>query len=381
MPLHDKQRYLFIDLLRFIAVVFMLQGHTFDALLQVSVKNASFFSIHDFFHGFVAPMFLFASGVAFGVSTFKKWDRYEHLTNAVFNRVGRFAGLLLIGYALHLPFYSLNKIIYGTTKVEIAAFFQVDALQCIAVTLLGLQLLVLLLKKEEHFAIVVFSAALVVLFVSPLMWHYSFVKILPLPVVSYLNAENNSWFPLFPWSLYLLFGVAFAYIFVEAKEHHHAIVLMKRVAVLGVALMIVAIAAGYLPIQIYPDHNFWKVNPCVILARVGFLFVTISGLYYVEQSARITSPLPMIMGTESLVIYILHLVLIYGSVINNGLEVTYGGRLTILEAIGVFLIVLFAMSTFAYVWNVIKKNYRRESILLKFALAAIFLFYFITRPY
>jgi hypothetical protein len=47
----------------------------------------------------------------------------------------------------------------------------------------------------------------------------------------------------------------------------------------------------------------------------------------------------------------------------------------------VFLLMLFAMSTFAYVWNVIKKRFYRESLLLKFALAATFLFYFITRPY
>src|SRR5512138_3001569 len=94
-----KQRYLFIDLLRFTAVIVMLQGHTFDALLSPRVKQASLFYIHDFFHGFVAPMFLFASGVAFGVSTMKKWDVHRHLSRPVMKRIGRFIGLVIIGYA------------------------------------------------------------------------------------------------------------------------------------------------------------------------------------------------------------------------------------------------------------------------------------------
>jgi len=65
MATHAKQRYIFIDLLRFIAVIAMLQGHTFDALLRVSMKQTWLFVVYDFFHGFVAPAFLFASGVAF----------------------------------------------------------------------------------------------------------------------------------------------------------------------------------------------------------------------------------------------------------------------------------------------------------------------------
>jgi len=72
------QRYLFIDLLRFAAAFLMIQGHVFDALLSTQIKSHSLFYIHDFFHGFIAPAFLFASGVAYGASTMKRWA--EHTT-------------------------------------------------------------------------------------------------------------------------------------------------------------------------------------------------------------------------------------------------------------------------------------------------------------
>src|SRR5678815_6046414 len=53
----QKQRYYFIDLVRFVAVLFMIQGHVFDALLSPQVKALPWYYMLDFFHGFVAPAF------------------------------------------------------------------------------------------------------------------------------------------------------------------------------------------------------------------------------------------------------------------------------------------------------------------------------------
>ena len=103
------QRYLFIDLLRFGAAFFMIQGHVFDALLSTQIKSHPLFYVHDFFHGFIAPAFLFASGVAYGASTMKRWEEHVAWGKRVRGRVQRFVGLIAIGYALHLPFFSLRK--------------------------------------------------------------------------------------------------------------------------------------------------------------------------------------------------------------------------------------------------------------------------------
>src|SRR3954463_10251136 len=124
----SKQRYLFIDCLRFVAGFFMIQGHVFDALLSPQVKSASWYYLHDFFHGFIAPMFLFASGVAFGVATIRSWDQHMVWGERVRRRVWKFLALMAIGYALHLPYFSLWKTINAATLVETKAMVQVDAL-------------------------------------------------------------------------------------------------------------------------------------------------------------------------------------------------------------------------------------------------------------
>ncbi|MCK9410584.1 MAG: DUF1624 domain-containing protein, partial [Bacteroidetes bacterium] len=258
---HSKQRYLFIDLLRFLAVVFMIQGHTFDALLDFSLRKNTLFFVHDFFHGFIAPMFLFASGVAFGISTFKKWEEHITPTKHVARRFGKFIGLLIIGYALHLPFFSLQKILTEATPKEIAAWLQVDALHCLAVSMLVLQTAVFLLKDEKKFIYFAGVLAAVVIAVAPFTWGMNVKETLPLWLGSYVNMQNSSWFPLFPWSAYIFCGVIFASVFINAKEHHHAVNLMQRSVVIGLMVMAAMFLLLNVPLNVYPAHDVWKANP------------------------------------------------------------------------------------------------------------------------
>ncbi|MHB1050426.1 MAG: heparan-alpha-glucosaminide N-acetyltransferase domain-containing protein [Bacteroidota bacterium] len=380
MP-HSKQRYLFIDLLRFIAVLFMIQGHTFDATLDFSVRHSALFTAHDFFHGFIAPLFLFASGVAFGISTFKKWEDHKVLTRKVYKRIGRFVSLLIIGYALHLPFFSLQKIVTEATPAEIASLLQVDALHCIAITLLILQIAVLVLKTEKRFVLFTALLALVIVFAAPLVWSVSLREKVPLWFLSYLNAENNSWFPVFPWSGFLLVGVIFSWFFINAKEHHHAVVLMRNIAIAGIAAFIIPLLLIDVPFGVYPVHDVWKANPLIVFARLGFVAMATAGVFYAEHSLKIRSTTAQIMGRESLFIYILHLVILYGSVLNRGLQQTITAGLTVLQSSLVFLLIAGISALCAFGWYYFKKNYSGTSIAVQYSIAGILFILFITRPF
>jgi hypothetical protein len=376
-----KQRYLFIDLLRFTAVIVMLQGHTFDALLSPSVKQASLFFIHDFFHGFVAPMFLFSSGVAFGVSTMKKWDVHTRLSRPVMKRIGRFVGLVIIGYALHLPFFSLPKILYNSTPQQIAAMLQVDALHCIAVTLLSAQLAVMVCGTPRRLAIGAGALALLIVFSAPVIWGLPLLSYMPVAIASYLNAENHSWFPLIPYSAYVLFGLVYAHLFLQAKEERKTVQFMQRAVAAGMIIIGLAVLAANIPTTLYGPHDFWKVNPAVIAARLGFLLIAASSLFFMEQMIHVPPKLPAIMGSESLFIYIVHLLIIYGSVINNGLQQYWGASLSFWQALGVFFVVFAAMSAFAYGWHIMKTRFKGWALFIRIAIVWLFVFYFISRPY
>ncbi|NUN68962.1 MAG: DUF1624 domain-containing protein [Bacteroidetes bacterium] len=380
MP-HSKQRYLFIDLLRFLAVIFMIQGHTFDALLDFGLRTHTLFFVHDFFHGFIAPMFLFASGVAFGISTFKRWEEHIVPGERMRKRFGKFAGLLVIGYTLHLPFFSLTKVLTEATPAELAAWLQVDALHCIAVTMLVLQSAVFLLKDERKFVLFTAILAAVIIFLAPVLWSLPLSDRLPLWFASYLNMQNSSWFPLFPWSAYILCGVIYASVFIRAKEHHQAARFMQRSVAYGLAIMAVMFILVNIPMGIYPSHDVWKANPLIVFARMGFVAVVIAGVFFAEHSVTIPSRIPQMMGRESLFIYIIHLVIIYGSALNKGLQQIIGPVLNVLEASSVFIAVLAVISLFTYGWYTFKLRYKTAGLTVKVLLVVALIVTFFLRPY
>lgn len=378
---HSKQRYLFIDLLRFLAVVFMIQGHTFDTLLNFDDRSTILFFAHDFFHGFIAPMFLFASGVAFGIATMKRWEEHAVFSQHVARRFGKFFGLLLIGYALHLPFFSLKKILNEATPAEIAAWLQVDVLHCIAVTMLILQSAVLILKDEKRFTIFSAAAAAIIIFLSPIIWNMDLTATLPLWLASYFNAGNNSWFPLFPWSAYILCGVVFASFFLNAKEHHHAMAVMQKTVSLSIVVLCLSLIIINLPTNIYPAHDVWRVNPLIIFARLGFVLLVTSGVFFAEHAYKFPSHIPQILGRESLFIYVVHLLILYGSVVNKGLKQLLLPTYSAFEALAIFVVVFMAISAFTFGWYHVKKHYAKFAISARILVAAMFLILFLTRPY
>lgn len=376
-----KQRYLFIDLLRFTAVVVMLQGHTFDALLAPGVKLNSFYFIHDFFHGFVGPMFLFASGVAFGVSTMKKWEKHLHINRVVMKRLGRFIGLIIIGYALHLPFFSLPKILYNSTPREVAALFQVDALHCIAVTLMIMQICVLIVRTAKRLTVLAGALMAVIVLTAPIIWSMPLTLYLPLWCTSYCNVDNHSWYPLIPYSAFVLGGICYAFLFLKSKERQQTTRFMERGVVAGMAAIAGAVIVANIPVDFYGPNDFWRVNPAAVVARFGFLLIAASSLFFAERMIRIPAKLPVVMGSESLFIYIVHLLVVYGSVINNGLQYYIGATLSLPQAMVAFLGVFVAMSVFAYGWHSFKTKFRGWALFFRIAIVWLFVFYFVSRPY
>ena len=375
----SKQRYLFIDLLRFVAGFFMIQGHVFDALLSPQVKSASWYYVHDFFHGFIAPMFLFASGVAFGIATIRSWDQHIVSGDRVRRRSWKFLALMAVGYALHLPYFSLRKTITSASFLETKAMFQVDALQCIGITLLILQGAVFLLKKNELFIRWVAFGAAVTIFASPTVWSLHFGNRLPLAIAAYFNAENGSWFPLFPWAAYILCGVLFGHFFLKAQSYREKVATVVKYVAASAGLAVVALLALRFPFDFYPPHDYWKSDPSIILVRLSVVSLVAAGIFLAERYIHPFARIPSIMGRESLFVYVVHLLIVYGSVMGPGLNVYIGPTLSLVQALEATILVFVIVMCLAVLWYGFHSNYRTVADRLKLAGAATFLMTFILR--
>jgi uncharacterized membrane protein len=375
---NSKQRYLFIDLLRFVAAFFMIQGHVFDALLSAQVKSHPLYYVHDFFHGFVAPAFLFSSGVAWGISTQRRWEEHAVWGNQARRRILRFLGLIGIGYALHLPYFSLRKTLHEASATEITALFQSDVLQCVGVTLLLLQFGVLLLNNRKVFGWVAAGAAALVIFAAPLTWSAHLAGRLPAPFISYISPETGSWFPLFPWAGYLLCGVIFGFVFSYAPDPSS---LMLKNAGFTVALLLAAWGSMYLPIDVYSTHDFWKANPSMFFVRLSIVNLAASCIFLLERWWKTIPRIAAIMGRESLFIYILHLVIVYGSVVNRGLSQFIGPTLPLAATIGVVALLFGLIAAITIFWFNLKHHHAEVASWLSVTGAVFFVFEFLRRPW
>ena len=71
----SKPRVTFIDWMRGVAAIIMLQGHTFDAFLRPADRSGAWFTFSQFFGGEAAAIFLFLTGATYGMGM----NRREHM--------------------------------------------------------------------------------------------------------------------------------------------------------------------------------------------------------------------------------------------------------------------------------------------------------------
>jgi len=378
-----KQRYLFIDLYRSAVILLMLEGHVFRTFLPLRVQQAPLFQFHEFFHGLSAPAFLFGAGLTFVISTRKRWESFHHWDEPLARRVRRLLLVLCLGVALHLPYFSFRKIILECTSDEILRLFQFDVLHCIGIGLLLLHALVFFFKTEVRFYGLVLSTILIVCFATPLVWDVDFTRTLSLPLAQMLNGNHGSPFPLFPYVGFLFAGVIISWEFLIASEQRREAIFMRKLLMAGMMLVIIGFGSDVLPFQLYPHYNFWFTSPGYFLIRAGALMIVVSAFWYLAQNAATPARIFTVLGVESLFVYVLHLLVLYGSAMNPrmNLQVILGNELTIVQTMGVFLALLFSILGITLGWNFLKRRHFHAYRLLQLAGAAVVLFLFFTRDF
>ena len=172
----------------------MVQGHTFTELLDPAYHSERWFRHHTFVHGYTAPMFLFASGLAFGLTTFRAWQANTTLSraggDALMKRLRRYGWLLGIGYLMHVPTLAWAGLV-APGEGALRQWLQVDVLQHLAVSLCFLQLLAVLVKRPRVFAAIVGVLFVAAVLLAPLVWRVDAESVLPLGLAGYLNGTSG----------------------------------------------------------------------------------------------------------------------------------------------------------------------------------------------
>ena len=332
-----------LDTLRFLAVLVMVQGHAFYLTLTEAAHHESWYGWHNYLHGYTAPAFLFGAGLAFGYTTLT--DRMaNHATwgPTLRKRLYRYLSLFAIGYAIQLPPLAVST--QHWTAETIRTFMRVEALQHIGAVLILMQLLVIWLRRPWPVAWSALALGAAVVLAGPAVSRVPVDAWGSPAVAAYMSLDAGSTFPLLPWSGFVLVGV-----FVGAAVYR----LRARLAPLtlawsfvGAGLVLVAVSLGLdrqLP-DIFGPHFYWKVSPYFFLRRLGWVIVMLGAFAVVDAylpvrvgKASKARQWVRLISQHSLVAYVGHLVLLYGSPISPGLRVVVTGKLGL---VGSSLVVL-----------------------------------------
>jgi acyltransferase len=367
--------------MRGFAVVVMVLGHSIDAVLSPDARATDVFRIYDALRGFTAPLFLFISGFAFAVVTGRRWEAFAAFAAPARKRVGKMAGLLVLGYALHFPFFSLNKLLHNTRPEEYAMMFQVDILHCLAVSIIMLQLLVVMTRTPERFLLVTAAAGTLIVLLSPLIWLLDFRGVLPAIIAPYLSQQQPSLFPIFPFTAYLFAGAVTGLLYARARSAGRESAFFRRAAHVATVAAVTGFMCDLLPLRVYPVHDFWKTGPDFFAIRLGAILLITSGFFALRRFPPAVGENLVVLGKASLLVYAVHLVLVYGSAANDGLMQIIGQRLNPFFALCVAAGVLLLMLTSVHAWNAVRERHDPHWRVLQAGFTSTILYFFLTRPY
>ena len=329
----------------------MLYGHTVSALLAPTYQQGVWFDVWQFQRGLTSSLFLLLSGFAFSIATGRHWATHLGWSPAIVKRVRRFAMFVALGYALHFPasrFADLDD----TSDQAWRSFLAVDVLQLIGVTFVGVQLLVLVVRTRRAFTFATLVLAAATTLLTPAVWGVDWSSRLPVWLAAYLSPSTGSLFPLFPWAAFVLLGAGLGQLYgrwgvADLARYANAGLLAPGAVLVGLSFAARAATGlfGSAPANTLPGE---------VLVRAGACLVILGGI--ARLSRRITR-LPHVFGAvaqESLLIYFVHLCIVYGSVWNAGLVRRYGATLPPFRTLIVVVSLILSMVVLAWYWNWLK---------------------------
>lgn len=286
----------YLDLLRVFAIFMMVQGHTVDTFLVEKFRSYDYF-FYDLWvtlRGYTAPLFFFTSGVILtyllsnDCSSERKFFRIK-------KGYLRALQLILIGYLLRFPSHKIidfSQVTLEGWKI----FFTVDALHLIAcgiflIFTLSVGLDKLKVNPKLFFLVLTILVAMFSETVNQINW----IEILPYPLAGYFYFETGSYFPLFPYLTYILFG---AFIGTSIQKGNPGEFNPVHL-ICGIFLSLFLIIPGF-----YETGKILHITGVLLI-----LFELFKGL---SKFRFLNFKKIILISDKSLLIYVVHLVILYG---------------------------------------------------------------------
>lgn len=300
-------RLLYLDLMRGLAAVIMLQGHVFQSFTRDDLRNGGPYVFSQFLGGMPPAVFLFLTGITLAF-LMDSQERKKLRATARWTAALRRAGYLFtIAFLFRIQLWVFSRI-FSSAPAPWTEMLKVDILNCMGFGIAVLAIFSVFTTSERIRFCAILGCAIALL--SPLVTQAG-LQNWPWLLRAYL-IPSYDFFGFFPWAAFVAFGLSFGSILRTVKEEHMAQT-MQWTALAGIAF---AVGGGVLSNSLgslYPKTDFWLDSPALTLIKLGVLLIAAAFCYVwmMQRSAQGWSWVRLL-GTSSLLVYWVHIELVYG---------------------------------------------------------------------
>jgi uncharacterized membrane protein len=337
----------YIDWLRGLAVVIMIEAHTIDSWTEMPWRGTLIFWYHQLLAGWAAPIFLFCAGLSVALASGRKLRRALSSSADAASSLTAFApapgrassstntntntntdaafdaaksmiwrGLQIWGLALLFRvqawLLSPGATVYGILKVDILNVM--GPAISVAALVWGLASRASARPSNPIPRIVALSAAAAVFsLLTPLVRASTMLAGLPDPIEWYFRPwPGRTTFTFFPWAGFVFAGAAAGSILDAVRDARNEVSVNLKLGLAGLAIFAASLAGSFFP-SIYPQSTFWTSSPSFFFLRIGVLLMlmTAACLWAQRSTADRFSPLKQF-GRTSLFVYWIHVEMVYG---------------------------------------------------------------------
>ena len=292
--------------MRGLAVVIMIQCHTFNSFVRTDLRDGGAYVMSQFVGGMAAPLFLFMSGMtlAFQMDSLERkgLPPLERWTGAL-RRAGYVCAIAVL--------FRLSNFVASLPNSTMQDLIKVDILNCMGLGMAVFSVAAMVEGRQRARMVALGALAIAALapVISNLPWDGA-----PALLRDYLvPSRGRGYFPFFPCASYVGFGLAVGTVVKHTAEERFER-LMQWAVLIGFGLIFGAQYLSNIPYTIYAQSDFWTNSPTLVLIRLGIMLVILAGCFlWTQYCARLAWSWMDVLGRNSLLVYWVHVMLVYGS--------------------------------------------------------------------
>ncbi len=299
----SSNRLVYLDWLRGVAALIMLQGHVFHSFADKGSRESSAYVLSQFFGGMTPATFLFLTGVTLAFLMSSRERQGLAPAARVWAAVRRASYLFGVAFLFRLQLF-----LTGLPDNSWTDLFKVDILNSMGLAILLMSPLAVLEPTRRIRAAI--GVGLGIAALSPVIsalnwsWLHPFVR-------NYFVPDHNH-FTFFPWAAFVAFGVGVGTILRTAGQTNSKAV-MQWSALAGLGLIVGGRFFAEMPYTVYSNSDFWLNSPLLVLIKLGVLLLALPAAYlWTGQGSSNQWSFVRLLGTNSLLVYWVHIELVYG---------------------------------------------------------------------